>query len=83
MTMTMVSSLICKGVAMGNDPTHPPRFCKVHGYVKEWYGLLIRGCIAQRLSLTVSIALSKKNPALSRSSINSVEAATIHSLTYL
>ena len=65
MTMTMVSCLICKGIAMRNDPTHPPGFWKVHRYAKEWCGLLIRGCNAQRLSLTISIALSKKNPALS------------------
>ena len=65
MTRTMVDSWICKGVAMGEDPTHPLGFWKVHGYAKEWYGLLVRGCIAQRLSLKVGMALSKKNPALS------------------
>jgi hypothetical protein len=33
--------------------------------------------------LNVSIAISKKNPSLSRISISSVETATTHSLTYL
>jgi hypothetical protein len=50
--------------AMRNDPTHPPGFCKVHRYAKEWNGLLIRGCFAQGLSLTISLAISKKSLSL-------------------
>jgi hypothetical protein len=64
-TMTLVEWLLDQCTAKGNEPTHPPGFCKVHRYAKEWNGLLIRGWVAQGLSLKVSLAISKKSPALS------------------
>ena len=48
--MTLVDWLLDQCMAMGNEPTHPPGFCKVHRYAKEWNGLLMIGCVAQRLS---------------------------------
>ena len=62
--MTLVVWLLDQGMVMGNEPTHPPGFCKAHRYAKEWNGLLLRGCVAQKLSLKVNLAISKKCPTL-------------------
>ena len=62
--MTLVVWLVDQGMVMGNEPTHPPGFCKEHRYAKEWNGLLLRGYVAQKLSLKVNLAISKKCPAL-------------------
>ena len=63
--MTLVGWLLDQGRVLRNKPTHPPGFCKGHRYAKEWNGLLLRGCVAQKLSLKVNLAISKKCPALS------------------
>ena len=62
--MTLVDCLLDHCMTMGDEPTHPPGFCKVHRYAKEWNGLLIRGCVAQRLSLKGNLAIRKKSPTL-------------------
>ena len=63
--MTLVLRLLDQGMNMGYEPTHPPGFCKAHRYAKEWNGLFLRGCVAQKLSLKVNLAISKECPTLS------------------
>ena len=43
----MVRWLLSLDIAMRNEPTHPPRFWKVHRYAIEWCGFFIRGCFAK------------------------------------
>ena len=69
---------------MGEDPTHPPGFCKVHGYTKEWCGLLIRGCIAKtKLGSKHSFKQEKPSSLLGEKSMLPLERTIMHVVTCL